>query len=69
MIYIAFLLFGLFGTDIYVASQTNDTLISEMTNNYLKICCTISFGVLFFGIYEKVLQATGKSLFSTIAQI
>lgn len=69
VIYIAFLLFGLFGTNIYVASQTSDSLIADMTNSYLKICCTVSFGVMFFGIYEKVLQATGKSIFSTIAQI
>ncbi len=35
VIYIAFLLFGLFGTDIYVASQTNDTLISEIKSVFV----------------------------------
>lgn len=29
----------------------------------------MSFGITFFSIYEKLLQATGRSLFSTIAQI
>ena len=36
---------------------------------YLKICCFISFGIVFFSIYEKLLQATGRPLFSTIAQV
>lgn len=69
VIYAIFLLFGLFGTEIYVKTQTSDTLIAEMANSYLKICCTLSFGIIFFSIYEKMLQSTGKSLFSTIAQI
>ena len=29
----------------------------------------ISFGIVFFSIFEKLLQATGNSLYSTIAQI
>ena len=69
IIYIVFLLFGLFGAGFYVATQTDDALITDMTTSYLRICCTLSFGVIYFGIYEKVLQSTGKSLFSTIAQI
>ena len=40
-----------------------------MAGQYLGICCNISFGIVFFSVFEKVLQATGKSLFSTIAQI
>lgn len=67
--YVIFLLFGLFGTDFYVSTQTNIPQIKEMANSYLKICCTVSFGVTFFAVYEKTLQATGRSLFSTIAQI
>lgn len=41
----------------------------EMATDYLKICCGWSFGILYFSLYEKVLQATGKSMYSTIAQI
>lgn len=44
-------------------------MIVDMATNYLQICCVMSFGVLFFSIFEKVLQATGKSVYSTIAQI
>lgn len=40
-----------------------------MAVQYLQICCILSPGVIFFGNYEKLLQATGHSLYSTIAQI
>lgn len=73
IIFIAFLIFGLLGVPAYVNSQNaggniSNTVIS-MTIDYLQICCCISFGIVFFSIYEKMLQATGRSLYSTIAQI
>ena len=40
-----------------------------MGTDYLSICCIFSFGMSFFAVYEKLLQATGHSLYSTIAQI
>lgn len=69
LIYAAFLLFGLFGTKIYIATQTNNPVISDMAISYLKICCVISIGNVFFAVFEKLLQATGLSLYSTIAMI
>lgn len=69
IIYILFLLFGLFGTDIYASSQTSNQQIKEMVVDYLRICCTISLGIVFFAIFEKLLQATGNAIYSTIAQI
>ena len=69
VIYVVFLLFGWFGTDSYIASQTKNPVIAEMATDYLKICCGWSLGILYFSLYEKVLQATGKSVYSTIAQI
>lgn len=41
----------------------------QMAVGYLKICCCISFGIVFFSIFEKLLQAAGHSMYSTIAQI
>lgn len=69
VIYLLFLLFGLFGVSPYIASQTSDPLIFEMGVSYLRICCVISMGISFFSLYEKLLQATGNPLYSTIAQI
>jgi putative MATE family efflux protein len=69
VIYIVFLLFGLFGADIYIGSQTSNPLIYDMAVSYLRICCFISMGNVFFAVFEKLLQATGLSLYSTIAMI
>ena len=69
LIYLVFLLFGIFGAGIYIRSQTANSQIAKMAVEYLQICCVISFGIVFFSIYEKLLQATGRSLYSTIAQI
>lgn len=69
VIYIVFLLFGIFGTDAYVNSQTTSPEIRQMAVEYIRICCTLSFGIIFFSVFEKTLQATGRSLYSTIAQV
>ena len=69
VIYIVFLIFGLLGIQAYAGTQTGNPLILGMTEDYLRICCCISFGIVFFSIYEKLLQAAGHSLYSTIAQI
>ena len=69
IIYIVFLLFGIFGVDFYISTQTSNQTIYDMGVSYLRICCIVSPGVIFFGIYEKLLQASGHSMYSTIAQI
>ncbi len=69
VIYAVFLIFGLFGTDMYIGSQTTDPEAARMGADYLRICSVLSFGMSFFAIYEKLLQATGHSMYSTIAQI
>ncbi len=69
VIYVCFLLFGIFGVKPYVASQTENAEIFEMAVRYLRICCCISMGITFFSIMEKLLQATGRTHLSTIAQI
>ena len=68
-IYIAFLFFGIFGAELYIGSQTSNPVIAEMGTDYLRICCVFSFGMSFFAVYEKLLQAAGHSVCSTIAQI
>lgn len=69
IIYVIFLLFGLFGVKFYISTQTTNQTIYNMAVNYLSICCIVSPGIIFFGIYEKLLQATGHSMHSTIAMI
>jgi putative MATE family efflux protein len=69
VIFIVFFIFGIAGVDWYISSQTSNALISEMATDYLRICCIFSFGLVFFNVYEKILQAGGHAVYSTIAQI
>lgn len=69
IIYALCLLFGIGGVKSYISTQTGDAEVLSMSVSYLRICCCISFGLIFQGIFEKLLQATGRSLYSTIAQI
>ena len=69
VIYIICVLLGLFGIKTYISSQTRNALVLSMSVDYLRICCLLSFGVVFFSIFEKLLQATGRSLYSTIGQV
>ena len=69
VIYVVWLLFGIFGVKAYISSQTVDPQVISMGTSYLRICCVISFGIIFFSLFEKLLQATGRSLYSTIGQI
>ena len=63
------LLFGIFGVKTYISSQTVDPKVISMGTSYLRICCIISMGIIFFSLFEKLLQATGRSLYSTIGQV
>ena len=68
--YCVFLLFGIFGSRPFIAMQANgDEQVIEMGTEYLTICCCLSIGAIGYGIFERFLQSTGKTLYSTIAQI
>ena len=69
IIYVICFLFGIFGVNAYVSSQTANPEVLSMGTSYLKICCVLSFGIVFFSLFEKLLQATGRSLYSTIGQV
>ncbi len=73
IICIFFIIFGIVAVPQYVNTQSAGGTISQtvldMTVDYLRICCCVSFGIIFFSVFEKMLQATGRSTYSTIAQI
>ena len=69
IIYALCLVFGLFGARAYISTQTANPEVLEMAVSYLRICCVVSFGIIYFSLFEKLLQATGKSMYSTIGQI
>ncbi len=69
-IYVIFLVFGIFGSKWFISlfANGNEQVIS-MGTTYLQICCTLSLGAIGYAVYERLLQSTGKTMLSTIAQI
>ena len=69
VVYAVFLLFGLFLAKWFIGLFTDNATVLTMGTNYLRICACFSLGAIGFNIYERFLQATGKTVCSTIAQI
>lgn len=68
--YIAFVIVGIAGVRPFYASQIKDAdpEIYTMGVQYLTIVCVCSFGMYAQLIFEKLLQSTGKTLYSMITQ-
>lgn len=68
--YIAFVIVGIVGVRPFYASQIKDAdpEIFTMGVQYLTIVCVCSFGLYAQLIFEKLLQSTGKTLYSMITQ-
>lgn len=69
IIYIIFLLFGLFCSKWFISLFTNSDKVITLGTSYLRICCCLSLGAIGFTVYERFLQSTGKTIYSTISQI
>ena len=69
VIYVVFLLFGLFLSKWFIGLFTANEQVFEMGVEYLRICTCLSLGSIGYTVYERFLQATGKTALSTIAQI
>lgn len=66
--YLLFLLIGIFFVEGFIHSQTNSYVIASYGVTYLRIinCCSIA---LFFQLtFERLLQSTGKTIYSMISQ-
>lgn len=69
IIYLIFLLFGLFGARWFISLFTNKKEIIGLGTIYLKICTCLSLGSIGYTVFERFLQATGKTMLSTISRI
>lgn len=66
--YLAFAIFGITCARTFMQVQTQDPQIIAYGTAYLRICCTLSFGLFLQITFERLLQSTGKTLFSMITQ-
>ena len=69
-IFIVFFLFGFLGSEWFISLfAAGNSEVIEMGTTYLKICTCFSLGSIGYTVYERFLQSTGKTIYSTIAQI
>ena len=66
--YALFLAIGLFLVEPFYRSQTDIEEIVTCGKEYLTICCCLSFGVFTQVMFERLLQATGKTFYTMITQ-
>ena len=62
--YLAFAVFGAAGARAFMAGQTADAQIVSYGTSYLQICCILSFGQFFQIVFERLLQSTGRTLYT-----
>ena len=66
---LVFVLIGIFGTDPFIHTQTNAKEIVRLGDSYLSIVCCFCFGLFFQVTFERLLQATGRTMLSMISQL
>ncbi len=66
--FLMFLIFGIFGTELFMASQTNIPEIYENGATYIKICSILSIGIFAQLTFERILQSTGRTIYSMLTQ-
>ncbi len=64
----AVMLFGAFGTKFYYNVQTDDAEILKAGIDYTGICCLFTMGIYFEVLFERMLQATGRTFHTMITQ-
>ena len=65
---VLFMLFGIFGSKAYFAVQSDVVETVEGGAVYTSICCLLTAGVFVQVLCERLLQATGRTIFTMITQ-
>ena len=68
IIYLIFVLIGIFAIKPFFASQTKDTEILNFGMDYLQLICIGSVGLCGQFLFERLLQSTGKTFYTMITQ-
>lgn len=68
MSYLVFALIGIFGSHFFFASQTDNAQIAELGTQYLTICLVCSFGLFMEMTFERIMQSTGRTIYSMVTQ-
>ena len=67
--YLLFLIIGLVAVNPFYMSQTKDAQILQYGKEYMTVVCCCSFGMYGQFIFERLLQSTGKTVYSMLTQL
>ena len=65
---VIFMLFGAFGAGSYYAMQNISTDTAKAGTEYTAICCLLTLGIFVEVLGERLLQASGKTIFTLYTQ-
>ncbi|MBO2527291.1 MAG: MATE family efflux transporter, partial [Clostridiales bacterium] len=63
-----FVLFGIFGAEIYMRSITPDAQTVAYGTDYIRIISIVSFGIFGEILFERLLQSTGRTAYTMLTQ-
>lgn len=66
--YMAFALFGATFAAFFMRSQTDNPQILKMGTTYMVIICVFSFGIFMEICFERLLQSTGRTIYTMYTQ-
>lgn len=67
--YLIFLFIALFGASAFMESQTTNEEIVRHGAEYLRICCIFAFALFTQMTFERLLQSTGKTMYTMFTQM
>ncbi|MCR5033276.1 MAG: MATE family efflux transporter [Lachnospiraceae bacterium] len=69
--FVSFLVFAVVGLTLvkpFYATQGASQIIQQYGVDYLTICCTVSVGIFLQATFERILQATGRTIYTMYTQ-
>ena len=65
---VIFMIFGVVGARPYFSMMSNSSLTVEFGTRYISICCLLSLGVFVEILAERLLQASGRTMYTMVTQ-
>ena len=65
---VIFIFFGFFGARSYFDLMSDTPLTVEFGTQYIRICCVLSLGIFIEILGERLLQASGRTIYTLVTQ-
>ena len=63
-----FMVFGLVGAKPYFSMMSSEELTIQFGTQYISICCLLSLGIFIEVLAERLLQASGRTMYTMVTQ-